>query len=73
MKKNLKAKVEKILETNPKSRNDDITLQFALIKQYFPEGIFQQQDGSWWISSKASRLYRDDHISRIRALIQNKE
>lgn len=73
MKETLKKKVTKILELYPRARNDDIALQCFLIRDYFPQGIKQDEEGKWWISTEACRLYRDDHISRVRAIIQNQE
>lgn len=71
--KNLKEKVYKVLEVSERARNDDIHLQFHLIHTFYPSWIMKTEDWQWWISRKASSIFKEDWIRRLRAKIQNEE
>lgn len=72
MKKELEAKVLKILKEIPETRDDDTLLTFWIVKTYLPQQV-KAIDGQWFVSLSSMRTYREDHVKRIRAKIQNEQ
>ena len=72
-KSELKEKILVILEKFEKTRNDDVELMLMIWYNYHRKDLFQ--DGTGWSVNldKIRRLPREDHIKRIRAIIQNDE
>lgn len=72
MKKELEAKVLKILKDIPESRDSDVILTFWIVKTYMPTEV-RCIDGQWFLSMRGLNEYREDHIKRVRAKIQNEK
>lgn len=70
--KNLKEKVIHILEKYPETRNDDALLTFYIIGQYLGDELIHYNEKAY-ISTYALGKVREDHVKRIRAIIQNEE
>ena len=70
----LKAKVLATLERYPETRNDDVVLTLQIWKSYYYQRIITGQNGHQYIDLAAVRdLPREDHVKRVRAVIQNEE
>lgn len=74
-KTHLKEKILKVLKEVPITRNCDIKLTVALWRKYYPNHLkFRQEDQQEYVSLRSLfDLPREDHIKRIRAVIQNIE
>lgn len=62
--------VEYILKTQPKTRNSDVQLTFAIIYTYARKEMICIND-KWYISTQALKDFREDNIKRIRCRFQN--
>jgi len=71
--KDLKKKIEFILESNPKARNSDQYLTLCIWATYYPEYIFQDGRGKAVLLENIMALPREDNVKRLRAKIQNEE
>lgn len=71
----LKQRILKILAQFPETRNCDIKLTTRIWKEYYPSRLkFRDVDQQYYVSLDSIFLLpREDHIKRIRAVIQNEE
>lgn len=72
--KTLKQKIEKVLEVYPKTRNSDIELMLQVWRTFYPQFLYTTQRGTEVVSTVSLFvLPREDHVKRVRAVIQNDE
>lgn len=64
--------VRQILRENENARNNDTYLTALVIHRRMPQ-CYQIIDGKAWIAYEAIKIYREDHVKRVRAKIQNDE
>ncbi len=70
---NLTKQVLEILEKYPETRNSDIALTMQVWKTYYPKVLFITGSNEAILLKDLFVLPREDHIKRIRAVIQNEE
>lgn len=72
--KNLTKMVEVALEKDEESRNSDIRCMLVIWNTYFKGFLKTDEDGDKIVKLKyLNSLPREDHIKRIRAVIQNEQ
>jgi hypothetical protein len=73
--KNLKEKILKTLSLYPETRDCDIELTTRIWKEYYPKKLkYREADARYYVALDDLLLIpREDHIKRIRAVIQNEE
>lgn len=69
--RNLKAKVEHILDKYPESRNSDTNLTFLIIAHYYPDEMIKVRN-KFFFSGDVLKEVREDNVKRIRALFNHK-
>ena len=70
----LKAKVLYCLEIDTESRNSDIRLLQVVWWNYHQSKLFKNSEGDTCVRIKdLSDMPREDHVKRVRAVIQNVE
>jgi hypothetical protein len=71
----LEAKIRLVLADRPQTRNDGVALQISLIEKYgSPSDIIRNPVfNDCLVRVSALRNFREDHVKRIRAKIQNED
>lgn len=69
--KDLKSKVEHILQKYPETRNSDIVLTRMVVHEYLPH-YCQKIGDIWWYHEDSLYIAREDQIKRIRAKFNEK-
>lgn len=73
-KNSLKSLVYNVLESSPRSRDDDLYLTLCIWNRFYDHKIFKDDEGMVCVRlSDILELPREDHIKRLRAQIQNVE
>ena len=72
--KQLKHKIEWVLENYPDTRNDDILLTLNIWSSYYKHLLFTNDNGKLCVRlNNIFELPREDNVKRIRAKLQNEQ
>jgi hypothetical protein len=73
-KNSLKSLIYNVLESQPRSRDDDLYLTLCIWNRFYDHKIFKNEEGLVCVRlTDILELPREDHIKRLRAQIQNVE